>query len=70
MRLCTTIQFPHMHVADEHNTAADILSRIKLNLKERTELKLREDITIQIQVNIRSAIVANEEQFFLQNGTS
>ena len=52
-----------MHVAGTQNTAADFLSRIDLNPKERVELKIRNDITIQpIQVNLQSTDVADEEQ--------
>ena len=54
-----------MHVAGTQNTAADFLSRIDLNPKERDELTIRNDITIRpIQVNLQSTDVADEEQFF------
>ena len=54
-----------MHVAGTQNTAADFLSRIDLNPKERVELKVREDITFRpIQVNLQSTDVADEEQLF------
>ena len=54
-----------MHVAGTQNTAADFLSRIDLNPKERVELKIRNDITIQpIQVNLQSTDVADEGQLF------
>ena len=59
------INFHIMHVAGTQNTAADFLSRIDLNPKERVELKIREDITVRpIQVNLQSTDVADEEQFF------
>ena len=63
--------FHIMHVAGTQNTAADILSRIDLNPKERVELKIREDIIIRpIQVNLQSTDVADEEQlFFLPDET-
>ena len=52
-----------MHVAGTQNTAADFLSRNDLNPKERVELKIRNDITIQpIQENLQSTDVADEEQ--------
>ena len=55
--------FHIMHVAGTQNTAADFLSRIDLNPKEKVELKIRNDITIQpIQVNLQSTDVADEEQ--------
>ena len=51
-----------MHVAGTQNTAADFLSRIELNLEERFELKIKNDITIRpIQVNLQSPDVADEE---------
>ena len=54
-----------MHVAGTQNTAADFLSRIDLNPKEKVELKIRNDITIQpIQVNLQSTDVTDEEQLF------
>ena len=57
--------FHIMHVAGTQNAAADFLSRIDLNPKERVELKIRDDITIRpIQVNLQSTDVADEEQFF------
>ena len=59
------INFHIMHVAGTQNTAADFLSRIDLNPKERVELKIREDITVRpIQVNLQSTDVADEEQLF------
>ena len=55
-----------MHVAGTRNTAADFLSRIDLNPKERVELKIRNDITIRpIRVNLLTTDVADEEQHFL-----
>ena len=57
--------FHIMHVAGAQNTAADFLSRIEFNPKERVELKIREDIKIRpIQVNLQSTDVADEEQLF------
>ena len=51
-----------MHVAGTLITAADFLSRIDLNPKERVELKIRDDITIRpIQVNLQSTDVVGEE---------
>ena len=55
-----------MHVAGTRNTAADFLSRIDLNPKERVELKIRNDITIRPKrVNLLTTDVADEEQHFL-----
>ena len=57
--------FHIMHVAGTQNTAAYFLSRIDLNPKEKVELKIRNDITIQpIQVNLQLEDVADEEQLF------
>ena len=54
-----------MHVAGTQNTAADFLSRIDLNPKERIELKQRDDITIRpIQINLQSTYIADEEELF------
>ena len=54
-----------MHVAVTQNTAANFLSRIDLNPKERVKLKIRNDITIRpLQVNLQSTDVADKEQFF------
>ena len=63
--------FHIMHVAGTQNTAADFLSRLDLNPKERVELKIRDDITIRpIQANLQSTDVADEEQlFFLPDET-
>ena len=63
--------FHIMHVAGTQNTAADFLSRIDLNPKERVELKIRNDITIRpTQVNLQFTDVADEEQlFFLPDET-
>ena len=55
-----------MHVSETQNTAADFLSRIDLNPKDRVELKIKDDITIRpIQVNLQSKDVADEEQLFV-----
>ena len=55
--------FHIIHVAGTQNNAADFLSRIELNPKERVELKIRNDITIlPLQGNLLSTDVAGEEQ--------
>ena len=57
--------FHIMHVAGTQNTAAEFLSRIDLNPKERIELKNKNDITIRpIQVNLQSTDVADEDNSF------
>ena len=60
-----------MHVAGTQNSAADFLSWIDLNPKEKVELKIRDDITIcPIQVNLQSIDVADEEQLFFLPDTN
>ena len=65
--------FDIKHEAGTQNTAADFLSKIDLNPKERVELKIRNDITIRpIQGILQSHFtdVADEEQlFFLPDET-
>ena len=77
---CDYVQFNFhvMHVAGTQNTAADFLTRIDLNPKERVELKIKNDITIlPIQVNLQYAdeeqllylpdeTIATEEEIILQ----
>ena len=59
------INFPIMHLASTQKTAADFSSRIDLNLEEKVELKIENDITIRpIQVNLQSPDVADEELIF------
>ena len=54
-----------MNVAGTQNTAAEFLSRIDLNPKERVEVTIRNDSRIRpIQVNLQSTGVADEEQLF------
>ena len=54
-----------MYVAGSQITAADFLSRLELTLKEKVQLKLRDDIlTSPIEVNLQSSDVADEEQLF------
>ena len=56
--------FKVAHLAGSVNTAADFLSRVKLNFTEKIRLKLREDIqTTPIEVTTSSSDVADEEQF-------
>ena len=47
------------------NTAADFLSRLDMNPKEKVRLLIRDDIqTAPIEVHIQSSNVAEEEQFY------
>ena len=58
------------HIADSVNTAADFLSRLELNFREKIRLKIREDIqTTPIEVTNSSSDVADEEQFFFRKHT-
>ena len=47
------------------NTAADFLSRLDLDPKEKVQLLIRDDIqTAPIEVHIQCSNVAEEEQFY------
>ena len=53
------------HIPGKNNTAADYLSRMEMDPREKLVLKIREDIkTKPIEVNVQSAGVAEEEQVF------
>ena len=53
------------HTAGSVNTAADLLSRLKLKVTEKICLKIREDIqTTPIEGTTSSSDVVDEEQFF------
>ena len=57
--------FEIAHIAGSINTAADFLSRLELEVTEKTHLKIREDVqTTPIEVSTSSSDVADEEQFF------
>ena len=57
--------FTIAHVPGKVNTAADFLSRLDIQPKDKVHLTIRDDIrTTPIQVNIQSSDVAEEEQFF------
>ena len=57
--------FTIAHVPGKMNTAADFLSRLDIQPKDKVHLTIRDDIrTTPIQVNIQSSDVAEEEQFF------
>ena len=56
--------FTNAHVPGKMNTAADFLSRLDIQLKDKVHLTIRGDIrTTPVQVNIQSSGVAEEEQF-------
>ena len=57
--------FTIAHVPGRMNTAADFLSRLDLDPKEKAQLLIRDDIqTTPIEVHIQSSNVAEEEQFY------
>ena len=57
--------FTIAHVPGKMNTAADFLSRLDLQPKDKVHLTIRDEIrTTPTQVNIQSSDVAEEEQFF------
>ena len=57
--------FKIAHIAGTINTAADFLSVLKLELTEKTHLKVREDLqTTPVGVTTPSSDVADEKKFF------
>ena len=51
------------------NTAADFLSRTKINPSEKLEIDIRNDIQSKaIEVNIQSSGIAEEEQIYIHPG--
>ena len=57
--------FTIAHIPGKMNTAADFLSRLEMDPKEKTILKITEDIpTKPIEVNIESTGIAQEETVF------
>ena len=53
------------HIPGKNNTAADYLSRMEMDPKEKLVLKIREDVeTRPIEVNVQSAGVSEEEEIF------
>ena len=57
--------FKTAHVPGRINTAADFLSRLDINPKDKVLLQIREDFrTTPIQVNIQSSNVQEEDQFY------
>ena len=57
--------FTIAHIPGKMNTAADLLSRLKMDPNEKVILKIREDIpTKPIEVNIESTGIVQEETVF------
>ena len=53
------------HIPGAQNTAADYLSRLKADPKDKLVMKIREDVqTLPIEINVQSAGVSQEEQIF------
>ena len=64
------IQFSFVieHIPGAQNTAADYLSRLEADPKDRLVMKIREDVqTVPIEINVQSAGVSQEEQIFYTN---
>ena len=56
------------HIPGAQNTAADYLSRLEADPKDKLVMKIREDVQTQpIEINVQSAGVAQEEQIFYTN---
>ena len=56
------------HIPRAQNTAADYLSRLEADTKDKLVLKIREDVkTLPIETNVQSAGVSQEEQIFYTN---
>ena len=64
------IQFSFViaHNPGAQNTAADYLSRLEADPKDKLVMKIREDLqTLPIEINVQSAGVSQEEQIFYTN---
>ena len=56
------------HIPGAQNTAADYLSRLEGDPKDKLVMKIREDVqTLPIEINVQSAGVSQEEQIFYTN---
>ena len=56
------------HIPGAQNTAADYLSRLEADPKDKLVKKIREDVqTLPIEINVQSAGVSQEEQIFYPN---
>ena len=59
------INFVIKHIPGENITAADYLSRMEMDPKEKLIVKIREDVeTRPVEINVQSAGVSEEEQVF------
>ena len=60
--------FTIAHIPGKMNTAADILSRLESDAKERTILKIIEDVPAQtIEINIESTVMAQNQPVFFSH---
>ena len=56
------------HIPGAQNTAADYLSRLEADPKDKLVMKIRKDVqTLPIEINVQSAGVSQEEQIFYTN---
>ena len=56
------------HIPGAQITAADYLSRLEADPKDKFVMKIREDVqTLPIEINVQSAGVSQEEQIFYTN---
>ena len=56
------------HIPGTQNTAANYLSRLEADPKDKVVMKIREDVqTLPIEINVQSAGVSQEEQNFYTN---
>ena len=56
------------HIPGARNTAANYLSLLELDPKNKIVIKIREDVqTLPIEINVQSAGVSQEDQFFYTN---
>ena len=56
------------HIPGAQNTAADYLSRLEADPKDKLVMKICEDVqTLPIEINVQSAGVSREEQIFYTN---
>ena len=68
--MINVIQFNFViaHIPGAQNTAADYLSRLEADPKDKLVMKIREDVqTLPIEINVQSAGVSQEEQIFYTN---
>ena len=56
------------HIPGTQNTAADYLSRLEADPKDKLVMKIREDVqTLPIEINVQSSRVSQEEQILYTN---